>query len=174
MSRYRERGGLLRISGSSESLHAGGERQPSQTPTRPPSTTEHDYRFPRRPESKSMAKMKQDAAPAASTGTGGNGSGAGGGNGASAGANSKLDSSVAENARNVLGDSFFSNWGSDTATEDPATMQEKDPLATQIWKLYSRQKQSLPNKERMENLTWRMMAMSLRKRKQAEEAARYV
>ena len=51
-------------------------------------------------------------------------------------------------------------------------MQKKDPLATQIWKLYSRTKTNLPNQERMENLTWRMMAMHLRRREQA--AAQYV
>ncbi|OBT49918.1 hypothetical protein VE04_09684, partial [Pseudogymnoascus sp. 24MN13] len=44
-------------------------------------------------------------------------------------------------------------------------------LATQIWRLYSKTKKQLPNQERMENLTWRMMAMSLRKRRQEEEAA---
>lgn len=47
--------------------------------------------------------------------------------------------------------------------EDPETLQKKDPLATQIWRLYSKQKQSLPNAERMENLTWRMMAMALKR-----------
>ncbi|KAI1941106.1 Sodium- and chloride-dependent GABA transporter 1 [Ophidiomyces ophidiicola] len=48
-------------------------------------------------------------------------------------------------------------------------MQKQDPLATQIWKLYSRTKSQLPNQERMENLTWRMMAVSLRReREQAQ------
>jgi GATA-binding protein len=42
-------------------------------------------------------------------------------------------------------------------------MQKKDPLATQVWKLYSKQKGTLPNAERMENLTWRMMALTLRR-----------
>ncbi|KAK9485726.1 hypothetical protein V1527DRAFT_496498 [Lipomyces starkeyi] len=43
-----------------------------------------------------------------------------------------------------------------------------DPLATKIWRLYSKAKSSLPNQERMENLTWRMMAMSLRKRERQQ------
>jgi GATA-binding protein len=47
--------------------------------------------------------------------------------------------------------------------ESPEDMQKKDPLATQVWKLYSKQKNVLPNADRMENLTWRMMAMTLRK-----------
>ena len=53
--------------------------------------------------------------------------------------------------------------------EHPDEMQKKDPLATQIWKLYSKAKTQLPNQERMENLTWRMMAMNL-KRKEREQA----
>jgi GATA-binding protein len=76
----------------------------------------------------------------------------------------------------LLRDSIFPTWKDDAAGEEldsPDEMQKKDPLATQIWRLYSKTKKQLPNQERMENLTWRMMAMSLRKRKQ-EEAARYV
>ncbi|KAF8428354.1 hypothetical protein EV426DRAFT_571672 [Tirmania nivea] len=55
--------------------------------------------------------------------------------------------------------------------EDPETLQKKDPLATQIWRLYSKQKQSLPNAERMENLTWRMMAMALKREHNARTNA---
>jgi GATA-binding protein len=42
-------------------------------------------------------------------------------------------------------------------------MQKNDPLATQIWKLYSKAKTQLPNAARMENLTWRMMTMSMKR-----------
>ncbi|KAK2765059.1 hypothetical protein FQN54_008758 [Arachnomyces sp. PD_36] len=48
-------------------------------------------------------------------------------------------------------------------------MQKKDPLATQIWKMYTRTKSQLPNQQRMENLTWRMMAMSLRRKEREQE-----
>lgn len=90
----------------------------------------------------------------------------------------KLDLS-ADNERarqELLRESFFPTWKDDAAGEDldsPVEMQKKDPLATQIWRLYSKTKKQLPNQERMENLTWRMMAMSLRKQRQ-EEALRYV
>ena len=47
-------------------------------------------------------------------------------------------------------------------------MQKKDPLGAQIWKLYHKTKGQLPNSERLENLTWRMMSMKLR-RKELEE-----
>lgn len=74
--------------------------------------------------------------------------------------------------RELLREAFFSDWRDDASSadlEDPDEMQKKDPLATQIWKLYSKTKTQLPNQERMENLTWRMMAMSL-KRKKREQA----
>lgn len=90
----------------------------------------------------------------------------------------KLDFKGVESAmrKDLLRDSIFPSWRDDTADpelESPEEMQKKDPLATQIWRLYSKTKKQLPNQERMENLTWRMMAMNLRKRRQ-EDAARYV
>ncbi|KAF2184775.1 kinase-like protein [Zopfia rhizophila CBS 207.26] len=47
--------------------------------------------------------------------------------------------------------------------ETPEEMQRNDSLAPQIWKLYSKAKTQLPNAELMENLTWRMMAMNMRR-----------
>lgn len=66
----------------------------------------------------------------------------------------------------------FPSWRDDAGhdtTETPEELQKNDPLGTQIWKLYSRTKTRLPNQERMENLTWRMMAMNL-KRREREQA----
>lgn len=77
--------------------------------------------------------------------------------------------------KDLLRESFFSDWKDDASSADlgdPDEMQKKDPLGTQIWRLYSKTKSQLPNQERMENLTWRMMAMNL-KRKEREQA-RYV
>ena len=81
----------------------------------------------------------------------------------------KLDLSNREaTARNgLLRESVFPDWEDDAARGgigSPSEMQKKDPLATQIWKLYSKTKTRLPNQERMANLTWRMMAMSLKRR----------
>ncbi|OBT68458.1 hypothetical protein VE03_02941 [Pseudogymnoascus sp. 23342-1-I1] len=77
--------------------------------------------------------------------------------------------------KEMLRETIFPTWkdGASGAAEldSPDEMQRRDPLATQIWRLYSKTKKQLPNQERMENLTWRMMAMSLRKRRQEEEAA---
>jgi GATA-binding protein len=78
----------------------------------------------------------------------------------------------------LLRESVFSDWQDGaprSPVENPDEMRQKDPLATQIWRLYSRTKSRLPNQERMENLTWRMMALNLRrKEREREEQARYV
>ncbi|KAI8576649.1 hypothetical protein K450DRAFT_274555 [Umbelopsis ramanniana AG] len=51
--------------------------------------------------------------------------------------------------------------------------KKKDPLATQVWRMYTKAKDTLPNGSRLENLTWRMMAMTLNKKKaEAERLAR--
>jgi GATA-binding protein len=68
--------------------------------------------------------------------------------------------------RGMLHDAIFPAFGNDAGTpsaESPEQLQKNDPLGTQIWKLYSRAKTQLPNAERMENLTWRMMAMNMRR-----------
>ncbi|KAI9257150.1 hypothetical protein BDA99DRAFT_539255 [Phascolomyces articulosus] len=44
-----------------------------------------------------------------------------------------------------------------------------DPLGSQVWRLYTKAKDTLPNGSRLENLTWRMMAMNLRKKQLQEQ-----
>lgn len=63
------------------------------------------------------------------------------------------------------------DWKDDAASADlgnPDEMQKKDPPPSQIWKIYSKAKTRLPNQERIENITWRMMTIDLL------EQARYV
>lgn len=59
-------------------------------------------------------------------------------------------------------------------SSSPGDMAKEDPLATQIWRYFAKTKQNLPNQERMENLTWRMMHVNLRKQhqQQADELTR--
>ena len=88
----------------------------------------------------------------------------------------KLDISTRDHdpRKGLLREAFFPDWRDDASSADlkpPEEMQKQDPLATQIWKLYSKTKTQLPNQERMENLTWRMMAMNLRRKER--EQARY-
>ncbi|KAG2230374.1 hypothetical protein INT48_007669 [Thamnidium elegans] len=66
----------------------------------------------------------------------------------------------------ILSDSIF-------PVRTPKKEEEKkaDPLATQVWRLYTKAKDTLPNGTRLENLTWRMMAMTLNKKKLQEESS---
>jgi len=168
-AQYEERGGLLRpLHASSDTFNASGEAQSNTTTSSITSITEHDFRFPRRP-----GNSKPQEAPTSQSAT--SRVGIADTKDSSASSIDKLDFSAASSARKeLLRESFFPTWKDDAAGEEldsPDEMQKKDPLATQIWRLYSKTKKQLPNQERMENLTWRMMAMNLRKRKQ-EEAAR--
>ncbi|KAG6862256.1 hypothetical protein C0995_002187 [Termitomyces sp. Mi166 len=54
---------------------------------------------------------------------------------------------------------------------DPTQLAKEDPLATQVWKMYARTKATLPHAQRMENLTWRMMALALKKKKGEDDEA---
>lgn len=85
---------------------------------------------------------------------------------------SKLDSPSTDTARRLLRDHepFFTS--DDTTTDDDIReMQKEDPLGTQIWRLYSKNRSQLPNAERMENLTWRMMSMNLRRKELARQSS---
>ncbi|KAI9654315.1 MAG: hypothetical protein M1831_005480 [Alyxoria varia] len=89
----------------------------------------------------------------------------------------KLDSPATEAAkRGVLRDSFFAAWKNDAAStemDSPEEMQKKDPLGIQIWKLYSKTKTQLPNQERMDNLSWRMMSMNLKRQERERASIKY-
>ena len=153
---------------SSDTFNASGEAQSNPTTSSTTSITEHDFRFPRRPGDSKPQEASTSQSATSRVGTTDT-------KDSSTSSIDKLDFSAASSARKeLLRESFFPTWKDDAAGEEldsPDEMQKKDPLATQIWRLYSKTKKQLPNQERMENLTWRMMAMSLRKRKQ-EEAAR--
>lgn len=168
---YEERGGILRsVHAPFDTMNPSGATQSKPTSSMSTSITEHDYRFPRRP----VHQQHRDNFPQEFTPYNTNNSTI---NNTGTSTLVNLDHSGGNSARkDLLRESFFPTWKDDAAGEEfdsPDEMQRKDPLATQIWRLYSKTKKQLPNQERMENLTWRMMAMSLRKRKQQEEAARY-
>ncbi|KAF8530391.1 hypothetical protein BU17DRAFT_35644 [Hysterangium stoloniferum] len=63
---------------------------------------------------------------------------------------------------------FSSSAGSEEVDTD--LLAKEDPLATQVWKMYARTKAGLPHAQRMENLTWRMMALALRKKREEDAA----
>lgn len=57
------------------------------------------------------------------------------------------------------------------APPEVEALAKRDPLAAQVWKAYARAKETLPHGQRMENLTWRMMHLTMKKKEDAERAA---
>ncbi|KAI1379133.1 hypothetical protein F4677DRAFT_442861 [Hypoxylon crocopeplum] len=128
-----------------------------------PTTTEHDFRFPRRPFDSSGQHLETKK---------------------EADENSpgdlrihelNLDFTKPDNPAHLdfLQPSIFSNLQNGMSGNDDSLeqMQQNDPLAAQVWRFFRNTKRSLPSQERMENLTWRMMHLNLRRRK-LEDARR--
>lgn len=63
---------------------------------------------------------------------------------------------------------FGEQFNNDAPVESPEELQRKDPLGITIWRYYSKTKNQLPNQERMDNLSWRMMSMNLKKIQEQE------
>lgn len=134
-----------------------------------PTTTEHDFRFPRRPL-ESIKAEKHGSSPSSNTKP-------------SAGdlradlEDLTLDLTASysrgqDELRSAVFPPFQDGIFNDNSDKSPDELQKQDPLAAQVWRFFSKTKQMLPNQERMENLTWRMMHMNLRKRRQQEPQAR--
>ncbi|KAL7916400.1 hypothetical protein GGI35DRAFT_37295 [Trichoderma velutinum] len=131
-----------------------------------PTVTEHDYRFPRRPDphrstDRIFARMDSQDGHVALTN----------GNAAAAPMSGQAASS---SKNNILNAALFDGFqkveaGLSDRDSDFVKMQSEDPLAAQIWKFFTKTKQQLPNQQRMENLTWRMMALNLRRRQQQQQ-----
>lgn len=135
-----------------------------------PTTTEHDFRFPRRP----LDPRGRDGSSLSSNSK------------TSAGdlradlQELRLDLSASysrnhsDDMRSAVFPPFQEGIFNDNSDDTPEQLQKQDPLAAQVWRYFSKTKQMLPNQERMENLTWRMMHLNLRKheRRQQEQQAR--
>lgn len=123
-----------------------------------PTITEHDFRFPRRPDDKSSrAPVHQPRSSIHEL-------------------KAEVSKTFSVAKDDLLGEAplFPALDGANDATpESIDQMQKEDPLAAQVWKFFSKTKQQLPNQHRMENLTWRMMALNMRKQS-LEEQKRYV
>ncbi|KAF5659737.1 nitrogen regulatory area [Fusarium heterosporum] len=134
-----------------------------------PTITEHDFRFPRRPSAWTTTTTYH--APTQRSGQ------------SSHNPNSRDPSaSFKEHKTDMAGTYSLARQGlggtalfpflqNGLADSDRSVdrMQQDDPLATQVWKFFARTKQQLPSQHRMENLTWRMMALGMRKHKEEQQ-----
>ena len=127
--------------------------------TMDPTSTEHDYRFPRRPTGRDNAHRLRDNGEIRSSLQQLN---------AELGGSYDDSSSSTLYGTKLLGPALFPLLQSANADSDQSLeqAQQDDPLATQVWKFFARAKQQQPNHNRMENLTWRMMAVGMRRHKE--------
>ncbi|KAG6059554.1 hypothetical protein E4U32_003936 [Claviceps aff. humidiphila group G2b] len=129
-----------------------------------PTMTEHDFRFPRRPGPRSPGHGYRH-------GHGFHGDIHVHGDPSSHSHLSKARAMAMADG-NLLGNALFPCLENAAAAEPAKSIDQlrhDDPLATQVWKFFSKAKQQLPNQERLENLTWRMMALNMRKPTQHAE-----
>lgn len=66
-------------------------------------------------------------------------------------------------ADQVLSSTLFPGKNDQSSIDETDQKKKKDPLSSQVWRMYTKAKDNLPNGSRLENLTWRMMAMTLKK-----------
>lgn len=170
-----------------------------------PTTTDHDWRFPRRPDNDNadsgagamIAELTEgngtaSATSAAATGVAHGSSSTTG----SSSSKTRIGGSASNRSPAALRDTVkqlrfdlsdtmaaakgtlskspalpgFSD-GIAGMSSSPEEQAKEDPLAMQVWRLFAKTKQSLPNQERMENLTWRMMHANLKKQDQNGEGS---
>lgn len=124
-----------------------------------PTTTEHDFRFPRRPfdPADPTQSNKSENSP-----------------GDLRIHELNLDNSAAkfDFLQSMAVFPNLQNGMSENNHQSLEEMHQSDPLAMQVWKFFRNTKLSLPSQGRMENLTWRMMHLNLRKRQEEENARR--
>lgn len=68
-------------------------------------------------------------------------------------------------ADQVLSHSLFPEQAHHHQTNQPPS------TTSQVWKLYSKAKDNLQNGSRLENLSWRMMTMTLKKKTVSQESS---
>lgn len=170
----------------------------SPLPSSDPTITAHDWRFPRRPDNQaddgadtmkteqtegSTVYSNQSAGTASSIIMNSNKNKKHSGVREKVGSRNTLKQlrfdlsdtiSVAQRRLSEVEALHGFNDGLAGMSSSPEEMAKQDPLATQVWRFFAKAKQNLPNQERMENITWRMMAVSLRKQSQrGQDPTRY-
>lgn len=142
-----------------------------------PTTTEHDHRFPRRPGAAAATGAFRHNAFAPQHHHGASRE--------SSGLRAELQhlnldfsaplASVTTAAHGSARDALLRSsaflpfeQSMERSAQSPEEMQRQDPIAIQVWRFFADTKTSLPQKDRMENLTWRMMHLELRKQRKSE------
>ena len=132
--------------------------------SRNPTSTEHDFRFPRRPDSNANnTGVKHENATGSSPSTH---SKTNAGDLRASLRDLALDLTASLNPKHdILRTSIFPHMqnGLSGDLSSLLEMQKKDPVGFTLWSFFAKAKLMLPQRERMENLAWRRMAMCFQK-----------
>ncbi|KAJ2893990.1 hypothetical protein MKZ38_008034 [Zalerion maritima] len=142
-----------------------------------PTSTEHDWRFPRRPEGVHNININNINNNHFDSTSPSNQSkiSAGDLRASLQELTLDLDAAISPPHDDLLRNSLFSHMqnGLSGDLSSIAEMQKKDPIGASLWAFFAKTKLLLPQQQRMENLTWRRMHMGLRKCKQEAEATAF-
>lgn len=131
-----------------------------------PTSTEHDFRFPRRPNNSGVynpdSPSNQSKISAGDLGASLRDLGL------------ELDAALIPHHDGLLRSSLFPSMqnGLSGGLSCIAEMQKNDPIGASLWLFFAKAKMMLPQQQRMENLSWRKMHMNLRKSQREAEKQR--
>lgn len=130
-----------------------------------PTSTEHDFRFPRRPTGRDNPQLIRASDNGESSvhmslrelGTG-------------------LDGAYASASDALLGPAQFPLGGHDDDGHDDGVSsfsQQDEPFASQLFKMLAQHKHQMPNQRRMENMTWRLLSVQMRQQQLEARRQKY-
>ena len=139
-------------------------------------STEHDFRFPRRPTGRDyqhMFRMTGDSDHENENESGIRLS--------MRELNAGLNGAYASASRALVGPAQFPLTGHGNDNNDdndgydgfPRGLQQNEPAASQLFKMLGQYKQQIPNQRRMENLAWRLMGLEMRWREGEAQSQKY-
>lgn len=137
-----------------------------------PTSTEHDFRFPRRPtgrDSQQRIRKPDNLGRKDSIGDGDFRS-------SLRELNAGIHGAYVSAGSALLGPAQFPLFdNSDDASNGTLGKANQDePLASQLWKAFVQCKQHMPHQRRMENMTWRLMSLQMRQHSQEKQKQKQI
>jgi GATA-binding protein len=137
-----------------------------------PTSTEHDFRFPRRPtgrDSQQRIRKPDNLGRKDSIGDGDFRS-------SLRELNAGIHGAYVSAGSALLGPAQFPLFDSsdDASNGTLGKANQDEPLASQLWKAFVQCKQHMPHQRRMENMTWRLMSLQMRQHSQEKQKQKYV
>lgn len=137
-----------------------------------PTSTEHDFRFPRRP----TGHDNQQRIRKSDNGAGNDINVDGDVRSSLRELNAGIHGAYESAGSALLGPAQFPLFdnGDGVSNGTLGKTNQDEPLASQLWKAFVQCKQHMPHQRRMENMTWRLMSLQMRQQSQERQKQKYV